>query len=296
MNNDLLIVAGANGYLGRAIINAHAGSRPMLAIVRSDSAALDLPVPALTYDRLNQQGLPPDTDASRAAIIHVAGSSRERWPGCVWDGNFGTVERVAAAATAWGVGRVVLASGFGIPPHTQSIMFQAKLAAEELLMRAVPGAVVVRLSYVLGGADELTPQIRRHALTRGNVYLPGSGTYRMNPTHVDDVVSVLTRLALYRRDITGPHDFVGEPVSYRTLVEDIVSDHACTVTDGDLEELIRSATLDPDPALTLSQIGVLVSDIWSESATPLADVTPRTYEEIVGLLRARFRARETPGG
>jgi uncharacterized protein YbjT (DUF2867 family) len=278
-----LVIAGATGYVGRNMMSLCEGLVPFVRITRRRPTRRASHT--MYFDEVHSATLPTQIDPRTSAILHLAGCSRESHDGAIIDGNVRTTETLLSAAKRWGIERIVFLSGFGIPSVSQSVFFRAKSLAENIIRGSGISYAVLRCSYILGGNDELVPGIRQSAAA-GSVPIPGDGSYRMNPVSIYDVAAVLFALALRDRHVIGTHDFLGEAVTFGKLVDDIkmrVNPSASTYMEP-VQNLVRSAMLDPSPVMSLSQVGILLSDLCGERTEALCGVRPVGYDELLSLL------------
>jgi nucleoside-diphosphate-sugar epimerase len=288
-----LVVAGATGYIGSNLLKMCRDLVPLVGVTRRqlrDPGASDV----IWFRELETATLPSIISPADSAIVHVAGRGREVSDGAIIEGNVDTTKALINAAQRWGISRIVYMSGFGIPRTCQSVYFRAKAQAEKLIRDSGLSFGIVRCSYILGGADELVPNIRR-AVADGSVAIPGDGSYRMNPVSIYDVTALLFALATRDRAIVGTHDFLGDVVSYAQLVRDIVAriDPAVPISSQPPESVIRSAMLDARPALSLTQVGILFSDLYAEKTDTLCNIRPMAYPELLESLEYEERPTMT---
>ncbi|MEU1962481.1 NAD-dependent epimerase/dehydratase family protein [Nocardia sp. NPDC019255] len=207
-----VLVTGANGYLGRAVVEllAGAGHEP-IAMVRARGSALR----AVTRvaDLLDEAGLREALEGVEA-VCHLAGLTRARESTADPLGYFrvntgGTVALLDAMAAA-GVSRIVFASTGSIygtperqpmteglpdaPPHPYAA---SKLAAEwAISSQAGAGrlsATVLRLTNVAGGADpdptRLVPRAFAAAMNGSALEVNGDGSAVRDYLHIADAAA-----------------------------------------------------------------------------------------------------------
>ena len=158
-------------------------------------------------------------------MVHLAQIGAER-DGQTYEAvNVGLTARVAEAARAAGVPRIVSFSGLGVARYGQSRRvtsryFLSKLTAESVLFGSGLDAVVFRPSYVVGPGDGFVPSVLR-AMAAGEVERPGDGSYRMQPIAVSDATAlILAAIARPAGAFPSVFDLVGpEAIAYARLLE-----------------------------------------------------------------------------
>ncbi|WP_067572099.1 NAD-dependent epimerase/dehydratase family protein [Nocardia acidivorans] len=212
-----VLVTGAAGYVGRAVVGAlRAGGHEPIALVRPGGAS-GRRIEGAGAVRVADIG---DVVGLRAAVAgvevvcHLAGLGRAREsvgdPVPFFRVNVGGTVAVLEAMAAEGVSRIVLASTGAIygsparqpmdegtpdaPPHPYA---SSKLAAEFVVdaqaRAGVAGAVAVRLMNVAGGADpepsRLIPRVLAAAMGESVLRINGDGSAVRDYVHVRDAAA-----------------------------------------------------------------------------------------------------------
>jgi NADH dehydrogenase len=222
-----VLVTGANGHLGRALIARLASGRAPRAVaralVRSERAAAA--VRALPEAPEVVVVDPGDADAlARAAegcqsAVHLVGILKEA-PGTSYeDAHERTARALAAAAPRAGFHRVVYVSILGASADSPNPCLASKARAEAILLAPPLETTVLRVPMVLGGDDPATAALRARARAR-LVALVRGGASLEQPIDAADVVeaivAALVRPGLAGRvlDLAGP-----ESLPRRALLE-----------------------------------------------------------------------------
>ena len=127
-----------------------------------------------------------ETRDARFETIHVEGAGR-----------------LAEAATAAGLGRLVHISGIGSDPRSTSAYVRARGEGEEAVRRCFAGATILRPSVMFGPSDAFLTTLIGLVRRLPIVPLFGNGSTRLQPVHVDDVA--LRLLQSWPRPIHLPH-------------------------------------------------------------------------------------------
>ena len=123
-----------------------------------------------------------------------------------WDELVANIARLASAATAAGVRRIVYMSVTNAAHDAPTAYFRAKAAAEDAVRSATAVAkstshVIIRPT-LLYGPDDILINNMAWTLRRLPVFgIPGDGRYRVQPVHVDDVADLALRLAARDDDV-----------------------------------------------------------------------------------------------
>src|SRR4030088_408782 len=90
--------------------------------------------------------------------------------------------------------RIIYMSGFGVGGEASSAYLQAQAEGEAIIRGSGIDHAIMRCSYVLGGEDEFKPWLLSE-IAGGVIHLPGSGDYRIQPVHIDDLMRCFAALA-----------------------------------------------------------------------------------------------------
>jgi NADH dehydrogenase len=196
-----LVVTGANGAVGRAILSRARAERPrpldVIAAVRSERAAAALRPPAgpavsvarVCYDDATSLAAAFD---GAAAVIHLAGVLVERPDASYEAANVETTRRVADAAKRCGVAKLVFVSAVGADPRSTNRYWRTKGEAEELVTASAVPHTVLRVPMLLGRGTEAAAALCRRVRRRVVPLLSGGRTLQQ-PLDVED----LARAAIF---------------------------------------------------------------------------------------------------
>jgi len=212
-----VLVTGANGHLGRALIARLASGRPpraaVRAVVRSERAAavvraLREAPEVVVVDYADAEALAAAAAGCQAAV-HLVGILKEA-PGTSYeDAHERTAHALAAAAARAGCHRIVYMSILGAGAGSANECLASKARAEAILLAAPLRTTVLRVPMVLGGDDYATAALRARARARFAPMVRGGASLEQ-PIDAADVVeaiaAALARPALAGRvlDLAGP--------------------------------------------------------------------------------------------
>jgi NADH dehydrogenase len=200
MTQGTVLVAGANGFVGRHVVRAlvpKAGT--VRAMVRTDKGAARLAGVECDLAR----GDVTDPESLQAA---VAGCDAVVYLVAVIAGRASDFDRVIAqgtrnlleAAREAGVRRWVQMSVLGASRETKDLVpyFHAKWEAEEAVRASGLPHAILRPSFVFGPDGGLVPRLARIARLAPVTPIFGSGAQRLQPIWVDDVAEIVARCAV----------------------------------------------------------------------------------------------------
>jgi uncharacterized protein YbjT (DUF2867 family) len=292
-----IAITGANGFVARNLIRLLLEDTPataIRAIVRDLRRALvELPAADLdvrTADVTRQQTLRGAFDGCDA-VVHTVAIPAGR-VAALHEVNVRGTENVVAEAERCGVGRIVHMSILGADAESGFPYLRTKGLGERAVTASPVPSVALRPSILFGPGDDFFPRLG-FTLRFPVVPVPGDGTARFQPLHVDDLALVL-RAALRRTDISGVHEVGGpEPVTYDELLRETMDGYARRRPTVHLPvALIRPAALLmglvlPDPPVTPEQLDLLkIDNVPSVNAIEqVFGIRPRAFRGSLGYLR-----------
>lgn len=191
---DTLVVTGANGQLGRALLadlaaEGHASAR---ALVRSARAARTIeglglvPAPDVrVVDYASPHAMETALGGARF-VVHLVGIIKETRDTRYVDAHENTCHALALAAARAGVERIVYLSILGSLPDSGNACLASKGRAEAMLLEGRVATTVLRVPMVIGADDHASGALRRQARAR-SVRLVARGRTLQQPIDARDV-------------------------------------------------------------------------------------------------------------
>lgn len=285
-----LIITGATGFVGGHLLShVRAAHLQVLPVVRSRKRGASLAqrefleFGEMTGARLEKLGF------AGSCVIHLIGPSGDESRPSTWDSIVGTTESVVSAAKEANCRRIVYLSGFGVTLQTTNTFFKAKAVAEEIIQSSTIPYSIFRCSYILGNGDELTPAIVG-ALRKGQVEIPGDGSYRIQPLHISDVVQVIVNAAAQTTSESVTIDLLGEPISYRhfvTLLALRIHPQA-EIIPVPIEDFIRRAVFCSNPDFDVDELAILVCDKVGRPTGTCFGVDLTSVEKLIARICANY--------
>jgi NADH dehydrogenase len=300
-------VFGGSGFIGRYVVKrlAAAGHVVRVAVRNTNSALFLKPMGAVGQVVPLYAPITSKADVARATegatyVVSLVGILAERRPG-----DFRRVQaegpgRIAEAAAAAGVSRLVHVSAIGADPASPSQYASSKGLGEQALLAAFPSATILRPSLVFGPEDQFFNRFA--GMARLLPFLPVfSGTTRFQPVYVGDVADAVMA-ALGRPEAAGKIYELGGPevFTFEALMAWIVAEirrprRLVHVPMRLARFQARIMERLPGKPLTRDQLLLLARDNVASATLPgLADlgINAAPIELIVPQYLQRFR----PGG
>lgn len=197
-----LVITGASGFIGRRLLHALAerGATRVTALARDPSRLTGLSDwrpewRAVPFD-LASAAVPSGAIPRDAVVLHLAASTGKMSPAAMSAVNVRGTGRVIDAARASDARHLIFVSSIaaGFADQRWYHYARAKREAEHLVSASQIPHSIVRPTMVFGPGSPIEAALTGLA-TGGAPIVLGTGTVRVQPVHVDDVVELLLALA-----------------------------------------------------------------------------------------------------
>ncbi|MCE3248440.1 MAG: complex subunit family protein [Geminicoccaceae bacterium] len=308
MRSRLVTVFGGTGFIGRHLVRRLAARELRIRVV-SRNWRVHGRVLQPMGDVGQIVGGPADLASEAALAQLLAGSDAVvNLIGILYESRrqtFAEVHgelpgRIARAAVAAGVTRMVQISAIGADLSARSAYARSKAQGEQAVPAALRAATILRPSIVVGPEDGLFNRFAAMARLLPALPLIGGGRTRFQPVWVGDVADAIVA-ALEREDARGETFELGGPKVYsfaelmRYMLKVVGRRRLLLPLSFEVATLqARVMELLPAPPLTRDQVELLKTDnVVGAHARTLADlgITPTPIELVVPDYLVRYRAR-----
>ena len=283
-----LLVTGANGRLGRRLLQGVAG--PTRALVRSQRAALQLAEhgDVRIADYADADGLTAAcTDCE--AVAHLVGIVKEGANATYRAAHEEATATLVEAARRARVRRIVYLSVLGADEGSPNRCLASKARAESLLLHSNIPALVLRVPMVLGEGDPASRALLANA--RRRIAFTFRATSREQPIYAGDVVAAV-EAGLDASGPTGVVELAGpRSLTRRELIAaaSVIGTRTVSLPPSlgrALAGLLQRATA--NPPLSADMLGVLDHDdhIDPRSAAAALGIRLTSLEETLARISA----------
>lgn len=292
-----ITVFGGTGFLGRrlALRLAAEGVSVRVAVRHPDPARSALRTVGLNQITLfgadvRDQASVTAAVAGADAVVNAVSAYVEKGGVTFEAVHERGAETVAREAASAGVARLVLVSGIGADPKSESPYIRARGRGELVVQQAFPGATIVRPGAMFGPGDALFGTLADLARLLPALPLIGGGRTRLQPVYVEDVAEAIAHMFADPGTAGRTYELAGPGVyTMRELVKITLRligrrrllvpvPFAVAAVQARLFELL------PSPPLTTSQVDLLRTDNVVSGLLPgfrELGIEPKRVEEVV---------------
>jgi len=310
-SSSLVTIFGGSGFLGRHVVQALArtGCRMRIAVRRPDLAGFLQPLGSVGQIHAVQANVryPDSVDRAMAgsdAVINLVGilypTGKQRFES-VHDEGAGAIAR---AVKAHGIDTLVHVSAIGADADSPSVYARTKAAGEKAVLKACPGAVILRPSVVFGPEDEFFNRFASMARFAPVLPLFGGGKTKFQPVYCGDVAKAVVAAlsggckpgSIY--ELGGPEVLTLRQVFEKVLQQTGRRRLLVPVPFGLAKLKASVLQLLPKPPLTLDQVRLLQRDnlvsglAYKEKRTLEGlGIDPVPADAVIGNYLVQYRAR-----
>ncbi|MBM3517045.1 MAG: complex I NDUFA9 subunit family protein [Alphaproteobacteria bacterium] len=305
MTRGIVTVVGGSGFLGRHLVRRLAadGWRIRVAVRRPDEAGHLRPMGDVGQIAAVQVNVRDEASVAAAvvgaeAVINLVGILYESGRQTFAEVHAAGPGRIARAAAAAQVRRLVHVSALGASAQSASAYARSKAAGEAEVRAAFPAAIIMRPSIVVGPEDDFFN--RFGALARLTPALPliGGGHTRFQPVLVSDVAEAVVRAlddppaAGQTFELAGPRVYTMREILEMVLA--LTRRRRLLVTLPFWLARVQAAVLDllPVPPLTRDQVALLEVDNVLSGRFPgfsALGMSPSPIEDMAAAVLRRYR-------
>jgi len=196
-DGQLIVVTGANGFVGRHVVARLTQAGYALRAMVRDRSRYSPPAEVRTVeaDLVQADTLTAALDGA-GTVIHCAAITanlKETYPGAYTRVNALGTENLVAAARAAGVRSLVAISGLGTQPAPAGTYMATRWALEEAVRNSGIPHVILQPSVQFGDDAEFVAALTRLIRTSPVVPALGGGRTRFQPIWVEDVVTCVEK-------------------------------------------------------------------------------------------------------
>ena len=181
--------------------------------------------------------------------------------------------------------KIIFLSGLGVSSNTALGYFISKYNAEKQIIDSGLDFTIFRPSYIVGKDDLLSKNLKNQ-IKSGEIIIPGSGTYSIQPIHVSDVVKVifesLSQLKFNNKiiDLVGP-DFV----TFEKYVKLFSKGTKTKIRKINLEDVYHNAIINSKSNFGIDDLNILIGN-FKGNHKKLSKLSKIKFQSVLELLQS----------
>ena len=279
-----IVVTGASGFIAKNLRKYLSEKNiDLISISRNDFKKFksESRIISKNYDEKKLLQLIKNSDA----LIHLVGIGQQSVNSDYNMINTEFTQHIVNLSKKANIQKIVYLSGLGVSTKTTLGYFISKYNAENFIINSGLDYTIFRPSYIVGTDDMFTKYLERQ-IKNGEINIPGSGTYSIQPIHISDVVKIIFESTLQPKfknkiiDLVGP-DFI----TFEKYVKLFSKGTKTSIKKIKLEDAYHDAITNPKSDFGVDDLNILIGN-FKGNHEKLNKITNMKFESVVGLLQS----------
>ena len=181
--------------------------------------------------------------------------------------------------------KIIYLSGLGVSATTSLGYFISKYNSEKIIIDSGINYTIFRPSYIVGKDDLLSKSLYKQ-IKNGQIKIPGSGSYMIQPIHINDVVKIIFKSITDEKFQDKIIDLVGpDNITFEKYVKLFSKETNTIVKKIDLETSYYDAITNPKSDFGIDDLNILIGN-FKANHNKLKKLTDMKFESVVKLLKS----------
>ena len=181
--------------------------------------------------------------------------------------------------------KIIFLSGLGVSSKTSLGYFISKYNAEKQIIDSGLDFTVFRPSYIVGKDDLFSKNLKKQ-IKSGEIIIPGSGTYSIQPIHVSDVVKILFESVSQLKFNNKIIDLVGpDYVTFEKYVKLFSKGTKTKIRKINLEEAYHNAIINSKYDFGIDDLNILIGN-FKGNHKKLSKISKIEFKSVLKLLQS----------
>ena len=219
------------------------------------------------------------------ALIHLVGIGKQSVNTDYDMINTDLTKHVVNLSKKSRIKKIIFLSGLGVSPNTSLGYFISKYNAEKQIIDSGLKFTIFRPSYIVGKDDLFSKNLKKQ-IKSGEIIIPGSGTYSIQPIHVSDVVKVifesLSQLKFNNKiiDLVGP-----DYVTFEKYVKLFSKGTKTKIRKINLEDAYHNAIRNSKSNFGIDDLNILIGN-FKGNHKKLSKLSKIKFQSVLELLQS----------
>ena len=281
---DKIVITGASGFVARNF-RQHLSDKniKLISISRSDFKEFknEVKIISKNYDENNLFQKLKNADA----IIHLVGIGKQSVKIDYDMVNVEFTKHIVNLSKKAKIKKIIYVSGLGVSSNTSLGYFISKYKAEKIIINSGLDYTIFRPSYIVGKDDLFSKHLKKQ-IKNGQIQVPGSGTYSIQPIHINDVVKVIFQSITKTKfdnkiiDLVGPDD-----VTFVQYVKLFSKDTNTNIKKINLEDLYHDVITNRKSDFGIDDLNILIGNFKGNN-DKLRKITKIKFQSVMNLLES----------
>lgn len=281
--NMQVVVTGASGFIAKNL-RKHLSDNDvkLISISRHDFKKVKDETKFITknYDEKVIFSKLKNSDA----LIHLVGIGKQTIDNDYNQIHIELTKKIINLCKKSKIKKIIYLSGLGVSKNTSLGYFISKYKAEKLIMASKLNYTIFRPSYIVGKDDYFTKYLKKQIKT-GQIQIPGSGNYSIQPIYIDDVTQIIFNALAQNNFSKIILDLVGsESITFLKYVKEFSHGTNTRIKKINLETVYHEAISNPNSEFGIDDLNLLIGGFKGDYKK-LKDISKIEFSSILKLLK-----------
>ncbi|HEY5736450.1 MAG TPA: NAD-dependent epimerase/dehydratase family protein [Nitrosopumilus sp.] len=280
-----IVVTGASGFIAKNLRKYLSEKNvDLISISRNNfkDFKCETKIISKNYDEKNILKKIRNSDA----IIHLVGIGKQSINEDYDAINTDLTKHILNLGKKGKIKKIVYLSGLGVSPNATLGYFISKYNAERLVINSGLDFTIFRPSYIIGKDDLLSKHLKKQ-MKSGEIKIPGSGKYSIQPILISDVVRVIFESTYQSKFNNKIIDLVGpDYVSFEKYVKLFSKGTKTKIRNIDLEGAYHDAIINSKSDFGIDDLNILIGNFKGDYKK-LSKISEIKFQSVLELLQSR---------
>ncbi len=279
-----IVVTGASGFIARNLRKYLSEKNvELVSISRKDFKNFEYETKIISKNY--KEKIIPKKIQNSDAIIHLIGIGKQSVDTDYDMINTNLTKHIVSLSKKARIKKIVFLSGLGVSSNTSLGYFISKYNAEKQIINSRLDFTIFRPSYIVGN-DDLLSKILKKQIKSGEIIIPGSGNYSIQPIHISDVVKILFESVLQHRFKNKTIDLVGpDHVTFEKYVKLFSKGKKIKIKRINLEDAYHNAITSPKSDFGIDDLNILIGN-FKGNYKRLSKISKINFQSVLELLQS----------
>jgi len=279
-----IVVTGASGFIAKNLRKYLSEKNiELISISRNDFKNFKCETKIITknYEEKNILKKIQNSDA----LIHLVGIGKQSVNNDYDMINTELTKHIVNLSKKSRIKKIIFLSGLGVSPNTSLSYFISKYNAEKQIIDSGLDFTIFRPSYIVGKDDLFSKNLKKQ-IKSGEIIIPGSGNYSIQPIHVSDVVKVILESVSESKFNNKIIDLVGpDCVTFEKYVKLFSKGTKAKIRKIKLEDAYHNAIINSKSDFGIDDLNILIGN-FKGNHKKLSKISKIEFQSVLKLLQS----------
>lgn len=277
-----VVVTGASGFVAKNV-RKHLSEQnvKLISISRKNFKKFknETKIVSRIYDE--KTILPKIKDSN--GLIHLVGIGKQSIKNNYYMINVEFTKKIINLCKKTKIKKIIYTSGLGVSKSSSLGYFISKYYAEKQIIESGLDYTIFRPSYIVGKDDLLTKYLKKQ-IKKGEIQIPGSGNYTIQPIFINDVSKIILKSLTDIKFKKKIFDLVGsESISFQNYVKLFSKNTSTRIKKISLESAYHDAITKTQNQFGVDDLNLLIGDFKGDhkKLQNISKIPTRSIREVL---------------